>query len=125
MERYPATRFVQVALRWDRTVLDERIEARYEHQLAAGFMAEVLGLAERPLSATASHALGYRELLAHGRGELSLDEAVAAAVQRTRRFARRQERWFRRDPRILWVDAPVDADEIIDLWDGAIQTPVG
>jgi tRNA dimethylallyltransferase len=125
MERYPETRFVQVALRWDRATLDGRIAARYRHQLAHGFLDEVTALADTPLSRTAAHALGYRELLAHVRGEVSLEEAVEAAVARTRRFARRQERWFRRDPRIVWVDAPVTAAEIIDLWDRTIESPVG
>ena len=46
---------------------------------------------------------GYRELLLHIRGELSLSEALELAVQRTKRFARRQQRWFRRDPRVEWV----------------------
>jgi tRNA dimethylallyltransferase len=125
MEQYPTTRFVQVALRWDRATLDERIAARYRQQLANGFLDEVMALADAPLSRTAAQALGYRELLAHVHGQMSLEEALEAAVARTRRFARRQERWFRRDPRIVWVDAPVTAPEIIDLWDAAIESSVG
>ena len=63
-------------------------------------------LAARPggLSRTARQALGYRELLAHLEDGLPLDEAVDLAVQRTRAFARRQRAWFRRDPRIVWLD---------------------
>ncbi len=56
------------------------------------------------MSRTAAQALGYRELLAHVRGEIALHDAVDLAVIRTRRFAVRQERWFRRDPRITWFD---------------------
>ncbi|HMQ26420.1 MAG TPA: hypothetical protein PKA98_10570, partial [Acidimicrobiales bacterium] len=76
-------------------------------QLAAGFVDEVRRLAARPggLSRTARQALGYRELLAHVEDGLPLDEAVDQAVAATRRFARRQRSWFRRDPRIRWVDA--------------------
>jgi tRNA dimethylallyltransferase len=55
------------------------------------------------LSQTARQALGYRELLGHVEHGLPLDVAVADAVTRTRRFARRQQRWFRRDPRIEWM----------------------
>ena len=55
------------------------------------------------LSRTARQALGYREVIAHLQGECSLDEAVAMVILRTRQFAVREERWFRRDPRIRWV----------------------
>jgi len=96
-----------VGLRLDRDELDRRIEARVHEQVAAGWLDEVHALAGRPggLSVTASQALGYGELLAHLRGEASLDEAVDTIVVRTRRFQRRQDRWFRRDPRITWVEA--------------------
>lgn len=117
METYPYTPFVQVALRWPRETLDDRIERRYGAQLAAGFLEEVRALAEIGPSATAAQALGYRELLRHVAGTCTRDEAVQEAVLRTRRFARRQERWFRRDPRIKWLDMPADPDDVIDIWD--------
>jgi tRNA dimethylallyltransferase len=60
------------------------------------------------LSREARQALGYKELLAHLDGEVSLDEAVADIVLHTRQFAVRQERWFRRDPRIQWVTVKAD-----------------
>ena len=87
-----------------RAVVAARIEARYRAQLDAGFLQEVQVLAGRSggLSRTAGQALGYRELLHHVAGRCSLDEAVDAAVRRTREFARRQRMWFRRDPRIVW-----------------------
>jgi tRNA dimethylallyltransferase len=117
METYPSTPFVQVALRWPRATLNERIRRRYRTQLEAGFLDEVRALADKGLSTTAAHALGYRELLAHLDGACSLDAAVEQAVIRTRRFARRQERWFRRDPRIRWVDMPTSAVELVEVWD--------
>jgi tRNA dimethylallyltransferase len=116
LETYPPTPFVQVALRWPRAVLDERIAHRYRRQLADGFLDEVRDLQRRGIGPTAAQALGYKELLAHVRGETTLDEAVDLAVTRTRRFARRQERWFRRDPRIRWVDAPPDPDVVWAMW---------
>jgi tRNA dimethylallyltransferase len=111
---YPATPFRLVGLRRPRPALDERIARRYERQLAAGFLDEVRALAARPagLSRTAGQALGYRELLDHVAGRVSLDGAVDEAVTRTRRFARRQERWFRRDPRIHWIDIDSDGPDI-------------
>ena len=120
-----------VGLWLPRPVVAARIEARYHHQLADGFLDEVRALAAGPgVSRTAAQALGYRELLAHvaadARGEPhpTLDEAVEQAVRRTRQFARRQRVWFRRDPRITWVGAAHDPlvaldallDEAATLW---------
>jgi len=112
---YPPTSFRLAGVWLPRAVIAARIEARYRVQLAAGFVDEVRRLAARPagLSRTARQALGYRELLDHlaGAGDLDLDRAVATAVGRTRKFARRQRAWFRRDPRITWFGAggnPVD-----------------
>jgi tRNA dimethylallyltransferase len=85
--------------------LARRIEVRFAAMRAAGLVDEVRALADRPLSRTAREAIGYREVLAHLAGEMSLDDALDAAVRRTRRFARRQRVWFRRDPRIQWIDA--------------------
>ena len=113
---YPPTPFVQVGLRWDRDRLDERIAARYQRQLAGGFLNEVRALSVRSMSRTASQALGYKELLRHVQGEMTLDEALDLAVVRTRRFARRQERWFRRDPRIHWLDTPTSPADIMRAW---------
>lgn len=113
---YPPRDIVQVGLSLSRAEVDRRIEQRYNQQMADGFLAEVEALAVRqpPLARTASQALGYKELLAHLNGVTSLDEAVALAVTHTRRFARRQERWFRRDPRIVWLDADAEAESLAD-----------
>ena len=100
---YPEVPYRVVGIEIERAELDERITNRYEQQIEEGFLAEVEALSHLQLSRTASQALGYRELLLHVRGELSLSEALELAVQRTKRFARRQQRWFRRDPRVEWV----------------------
>ena len=107
LDSYPVSPIAQVGLRLPAGVLDRRIDDRVEAMVAAGFVDEVRRLARRPggMSVTARHALGYREMLAHLQGEWSLGEAVAATQLRTRQFARRQLRWFRRDPRIVWSDA--------------------
>ena len=127
LEAYDATPAVhQVALRLARPVLDARIDARYEVQMDAGFLAEVRRLVARPggLSPSAGQALGYKELAAHLRSECSLADALALARQRTRRFARRQERWFRRDPRVVWFDVVDNSMEVLDAllgeWDKCV-----
>ena len=110
LTQYPPTPVRLVGVRLPRPVIDDRIARRYRDQLEAGFLDEIRSLAARPegLSRTAAQALGYKELLAHVAGEVTLDDALEIAVVRTRRFARRQERWFRRDPRISWFDPPAD-----------------
>ena len=118
VDHYGPTRFRLAGLEIDREEMDRRIDARYDAQLADGFLDEVAGLLDRGLSRTAGQALGYRELAAHLRGELALDEAVDEACRRTRKFARRQQRWFRRDPRITWFPAlaPDLADRVAEWW---------
>ena len=71
------------------------------------------------LSRTAAQALGYKELLDHLAGALSLDEAVSTIVLRTRQFAVRQERWFRRDPRIRWFD--IEHDPVAEVGPAVID----
>jgi len=104
---HPPTTFVQVGLHVEPEVLARRIEERFRAQLAAGLLDEVRRLHEDPrgLSRTARQALGYKELIDHLEGRCSLEEAVEVAITRTRRFARRQRAWFRRDRRITWLDA--------------------
>ncbi|MEP6661331.1 MAG: tRNA (adenosine(37)-N6)-dimethylallyltransferase MiaA [Acidimicrobiales bacterium] len=103
LDTYPPTDVPQIGLRVARPVLAARIEARLHAQMDAGFLDEVRTLAGRQLSRTAGQALGYRELLGHLQGRYSLTQAVELAITRTRQFAVRQERWFRRDPRVRWA----------------------
>lgn len=103
-------------------VLARRIELRFAAMRDAGLVDEVRGLAAGgDLSRTARQAIGYKEVLAYLDGsEPSLDAALDEAVRRTKRFARRQVRWFRRDPRITWLEAaenPCDAlPSLLALW---------
>jgi tRNA dimethylallyltransferase len=110
LEVYPPSPVVLVGIRFDAAVHDALIEGRFHALLAAGFLDEVRALAARPggMSRTARQALGYRELLAHVEQSMPLDDAVAAAVGRTRAFARRQWSWFKRDPRIHWLEPDGD-----------------
>ena len=96
---------VQVGVDIDRATLVERITRRVDAMFEAGFVAEVEGLLAAGLreGRTASLAIGYREVTAYLDGELSLEEARERTVVGTRRFARRQYSWYRKDPRIVWV----------------------
>ena len=100
-----------------RDALDARIADRVDHMWAAGFVDEVRallpsGLADGP---TASRALGYRQILQFLAGEITEDEARDATIARTRAFARRQDRLFRKDPRITWLshDDPALVDDAL------------
>jgi len=111
---YPA---VQIGLRLPREELDRRITGRVSRMWQAGFVAEVQDLADRGLRSgrTASRALGYAQVLRFLAGEWPQEQAAAETAQATRRFARRQEAWFRRDPRISWLaaDDPGVADRAL------------
>ena len=105
---------VQVGVQVPRAQLDERIASRVAAMWRAGLVAEVRGLVAAGLreGKTASRALGYAQVLRFLAGEWPDEEAVAQTVKATRRFARRQESWFRRDPRITWLEADeADADQ--------------
>jgi tRNA dimethylallyltransferase len=106
---YPA---VQIGLRVSRGELDRRIAVRVASMWRDGLVGEVRGLEQAGLreSRTASQALGYAQVLRFLAGEWGEDEAREQTVKATRRFARRQESWFRRDPRVIWLDAGPGAD---------------
>jgi tRNA dimethylallyltransferase len=103
---YGHTPFCMVGLRWPRDLLHRRIALRVRRMMDDGLLDEVRALRATfgELSRTARQALGYKELIDHLDGRCSLDDAVGTVVTRTGQFAVRQERWFRRDPRVVWVD---------------------
>jgi tRNA dimethylallyltransferase len=111
LERYPDTPVTLIGIQPEAADLDRRIHERLTRQMEAGFLDEVARLAARPggLSRTAAQALGYRELLTHLHDQVPLPEALIEIERRTRAFARRQWAWFRRDPRIHWVDSGAEA----------------
>ena len=108
IDSYPPIAFDQFGLRWPRPLLTARIAERVHRMIDAGLVAEVESLAEGPISRTARQALGYKELFDHLDGRCTLDAAIEMIITRTRQFAVRQERWFRRDPRIRWIDIDTD-----------------
>jgi tRNA dimethylallyltransferase len=102
---YADPRTVQIGVDIDRPTLDARIEQRVDHMFDAGFVDEVDRLLKDGLAEgrTASRAIGYAQVASYLRGDLSLADARERTISATRRFARRQDSWFRKDPRIVWV----------------------
>jgi tRNA dimethylallyltransferase len=104
-------RAIQVGIHLSRPELDQRIEARVDRMFARGLTGEVAALAgQHGLrdGKTASRALGYQQVLRYLDGDWTLEQARDETVRATRRFARRQESWFRRDPRVHWAGAGDD-----------------
>ncbi|MGW5022498.1 tRNA (adenosine(37)-N6)-dimethylallyltransferase MiaA [Streptomyces cacaoi] len=104
---YPDT--VQIGVDVARPELDERIAGRVDRMWQAGLVDEVRTLVDAGLreGRTASRALGYQQVLAALAGECTEEEARAETVRATKRFARRQDTWFRRDPRVHWLSGAV------------------
>lgn len=124
---YRSATVVMVGIPFDPVLVDAAIARRFQSLLHAGLLEEVRRLAARPggASRTARQALGYRELLAHVEQGVGLEEAVEEAVRRTRAFARRQWAWFRRDPRIEWLDPGGDLlAQLLERWDSLAGGPV-
>jgi len=108
---FPATeRFRLVGLAVEPELLARRIEGRVAAQAGAGLVEETARLLATPggLSRTCRQGLGYKEVLLHLEDGLPLEAALALDVANTRRFARRQRAWFRRDPRIRWIEVEED-----------------
>ena len=106
---------LQIGVDVARPELDARITERVDRMWEAGLVDEVrdleaVGLRE---GRTASRALGYQQVLGFLAGECTEGEARAETVRATKRFARRQDSWFRRDPRVHWLSG--DADRRADL----------
>jgi tRNA dimethylallyltransferase len=121
LEAYPPSAVPMVGIAIAPEEADRRIAERFDAWVAGGLVEEVRYLSNRPggMSRTARQALGYRELLGHVEEGRPLDECVKEAVRRTRTFARRQASWFRRDPRITWVEAGESPVERLDQALGA------
>ncbi|MCM3821757.1 MULTISPECIES: tRNA (adenosine(37)-N6)-dimethylallyltransferase MiaA [Streptomyces] len=106
---------VQIGVDVARPELDARIADRVDRMWAAGLVDEVRALEAEGLreGRTASRALGYQQVLAALAGECTDQEARAETVRATKRFARRQDSWFRRDPRVHWLSgAAADRAEL-------------
>ncbi|MGD1275983.1 MAG: tRNA (adenosine(37)-N6)-dimethylallyltransferase MiaA [Tepidisphaeraceae bacterium] len=101
----PRHRAVWIGLAWDREALSRRINARVKDMIAAGWVEEVRQLLQKyKFSKTAGEATGYRQLIDHVQGLVSLEEAVEQIKIATRQLARRQMKWFKRFPDVHWLN---------------------
>lgn len=122
LQQYGSCSVTLVGLRFDRQEVDRRIRNRLERWMSQGLLHEVQQLACRPggLSRTARQAVAYRELLSHVEDAAPLADCLSGAESRTRSLARRQWAWFRRDPRIYWLEPTDDPlAQLLQVWDEA------
>lgn len=124
-ERYAPERVRAAGVHVPRDLLWKRIDARVTGHLENGVLDEVRALIDRGFGGwlTSSQAIGYAEFAQHVTGGITLDDAVAAIVKRTKGLARRQLAFLRRDPRIRWFEAGADGaaalvDDIAEYLDG-------
>jgi len=118
---------LQIGVDVARPELDERIARRVDRMWEAGLVDEVRALEAQGLrmGRTASRALGYQQVLAALAGECTLEEARAETVRATKRFARRQDSWFRRDPRVHWLSGgAADVTKLFQLALSLVERPV-
>ena len=112
---------IQLGLDLDRSALAARLDARVETMWRTGLLDEVRSLMPRGIEhgVTASRAIGYAQAMAQLRGELDERDAITQTQNLTRRYARRQRSWFRRDHSIHWLDAA--APDLIDLAEAHVR----
>lgn len=101
-------RILKVGLNLPRQILYDRIHRRVAEMFRAGLLEEVQRLLQKGYSpsAKAFSALGYRQVLAHLRGEITLERAVELTCRDTRRYAKRQLTWFRKEKGLFWIEKP-------------------
>ena len=98
----------------NRQTLYDRIDLRAKRMFEQGLADEVRALLDAgvPETATAMQAIGYKEVVRALEGEISMDEALAQVQQSSRRYAKRQLTWFRRNPDVRWLDAGLPDSEL-------------
>jgi tRNA dimethylallyltransferase len=103
-----------IGLEWDRDAINRRVNARVKAMLAAGWLEEARHLFDTygALSATAAEATGYRELIEHVQGKMSLEDATEQIKIATRQLARRQMKWFRRWKQVRWIAGDRSVEEL-------------
>lgn len=123
----PSFEYLLFGIDVPRQELDQRIDARVIEMFAAGLVEEVRGLLAGgvPPAAHALASIGYREAVRHLAGELTIAQAIELTQRATRRLARRQGQWFRRDDaRITWVHDADDIDLQANIFTGACTNTI-
>lgn len=111
---------VQIGLRSDRQLMYDRINQRVDIMIHNGLLEEARNLYKHK-SLNALQTVGYRELFLHFSGEISLEFAIEEIKKNTRRFAKRQITWFKKDPKITWFDYDTDFEEVKMFINGKIN----
>jgi len=108
---------LRICLNRDRETLYSLIERRVDTMMQKGFLAEVEGLLEKGYSSglKSMQSIGYKQLVSHLKEGLSFEEAVPQIKRETRRFAKRQLTWFRKDPDLVWVKLPEKSGNLLNL----------
>ncbi len=108
---------LKICLTRDREILYTRIGLRVEHMVQEGLFSEVEGLLEKGYSPDlkAMQSIGYRQMAACIAGKVSFERAVELIKQETRRFAKRQFTWLRKDADLVWVKLPEKQDQVVGL----------
>ncbi|MBI4138527.1 tRNA (adenosine(37)-N6)-dimethylallyltransferase MiaA [Candidatus Uhrbacteria bacterium] len=114
----PVVEAFQVGIKWNRHDLNARIDHEIEHMIERGWIDEIREIIRKgvPLDAPAMTSIGYRELVSYIKGEKALEQAIAACKLAVHRYAKRQETWYRRDPRIHWAHSEDDAVAMVGEW---------
>lgn len=111
--------FLQFGLNWDRAELYERIEQRVDLMIEAGLVEETKSILDMGYSKELNslNTVGYKEIIEYLDGKISLERAVELIKRNTRRFAKRQLTWFRKDQSIQWlnIDSNISFDELADF----------
>ncbi|MDH4099652.1 MAG: tRNA (adenosine(37)-N6)-dimethylallyltransferase MiaA [Nitrospirota bacterium] len=116
--------FILVGLAWDRKEIYRRINERVDRMLASGFVDEVRSLLDRGVSPDLKpmKSLGYLQIVEHLQGKYDLERARELIKMETRRYAKRQMTWFRKEPGILWIECRDEmaiseiADSVMHTW---------
>jgi tRNA dimethylallyltransferase len=104
--------FLQFGLNWKREILYKRIESRVDEMIKNGLVEEVKSILAKGYSETLNslNSVGYKEIIAYLKNEVSLETAISLIKRNTRRYAKRQLTWFRKDERIHWFDFENELD---------------
>jgi tRNA dimethylallyltransferase len=104
--------FFQFGLNWERELLYKRIEFRVDEMISNGLVEEVESILHQGYSGTLNslNSVGYKEIIAYIKNEISLETAISLIKRNTRRYAKRQMTWFRKDDRIHWFGVKNELD---------------
>ncbi len=108
----------QVGIMWPRDVLYQKVNNEVDSMIERGWIEEIRSVLQKGLSEKAPGltSIGYRELVAYLKGQKTLEQAIAASKMAVRRYAKRQETWFKRDKRIHWAKNEEETVKMVKDW---------